>query len=208
MTFYWASSAFEPVFRFANVFKMILLKDILPFLFFYIFVLLAYSHGICIVLSSVPSLAQEYPSLNSVMYELLLVGRGADSRMSSDDIGTEFEKVAIDPLIFKLLFTSYIIVTVVCLLNLIIASMCDSYKKFTETDSPGWRQHSLKMSRNSTASYFIGSKLLQPVFKKLRITEQRVWQERFDVKKKQPCICRIHSECDCVKTGHFFIEID
>ena len=206
MTFYLASSAFEPVFRFASVFKMILLKDIMPFLFFYIFVLLAYSHGIWIVLSSVPSLAQEYPTLTSVMFELLLVGCGADSRMSSDDIGTEFEKVAIDPLVFKLLFTSYIIVTVVCLLNLIIASMCDSYKKFTETVNPGRRQHSLKMSRNTVASYFIGSKLLQPIFKKLKITERRVWEEKINVEKKQPCTCK-YKLCRCVKTGHFFLEM-
>ena len=180
----------------------------MSFLFFYIFVLLAYSHGIYIVLSTVPSLSQEYSTLNNVLFELLLVGCGADSRMSSDDIGSEFEKVGSDPLLFKFLFTSYIIVTMVGLLNLIIASMCDSYKKFTETDNQGWRQHSLKMSRNSIASYFISSKLLQPLCKKLKITEQRVWQERFDVKKKQPCIREIHTKCNCEKTGHFYIEMD
>ena len=223
LTFYWAS-AFEPVFRFISTLKMIILKDIMSFLFFYIFVLLAYSHGIFIILSTVPSLSQEYPTLNNVLFELLLVGCGADSRMSSDDIGSEFEKVGSDPLLFKLLFTSYIIVTMVGLLNLIIASMCDSYKKFTETDNQGWRQHSLKMSRNSIASYFISSKLLHPMFKTLKITEQRVWQERFNVTKKQwctcdknaicncvvtkkqPCTCDKNAICNCVKTGHFLLK--
>ena len=206
LTFYWAS-AFEPVFRFVSALKMIILKDIMSFLFFYIFVLLAYSHGIYIVLSTVPSLSQEYPNLNNVLFELLLVGCGADSRMSSEDIGSEFEKIGDDPLLFKFLFTSYIIVTMVGLLNLIIASMCDSYKKFTETDNQGWRQHSLKMSRNSIVSYFISSKLLHPMFKKLEIIEQRVRQEKFDVGKKQPCTCE-HSECKCVKTGHYLIEMN
>ena len=172
LTFYWAS-AFEPVYRFISALQMIILKDVMSFLFFYIFVLLAYSHGMFIIMSSVPSLSQDYQSLNTVMFELLLVGCGADSRMSSDDIAAEFEKVGIDSMLFKFLFTSYIIVTMVGLLNLIIASMCDSYKKFTETDNQGWRQHSLKMSRNSIASYFIRSKLLHPLFRELTITETR-----------------------------------
>ena len=173
LTFYWAS-AFEPVYRFISALQMIILKDVMSFLFFYIFVLLAYSHGLFIVMSSVPSLSQDYQSLNTVMFELLLVGCGADSRMSSDDIAGEFEKVGIDSMLFKFLFTSYIIVTMVGLLNLIIASMCDSYKKFTETDNQGWRQHSLKLSRNSIASYFISSKILHPLFKKLTIIEKNV----------------------------------
>ena len=105
LTFYWAS-AFEPVYRFISALQMIILKDVMSFLFFHIFVLLAYSHGMFIVMSSVPSLSQDYPSLNTVMFELLLVGCGADSRMSSDDIASEFEKVGIDSMLFKFLFTS------------------------------------------------------------------------------------------------------
>ena len=74
------------------------------------------------------------------------------------------------------------------LLNLIIASMCDSYKKFTETDNQGWRQHSLKMSRKSIASYFISSKLLHPLFERLEIIEKNItfnWE-----------------------TGHYYIEMN
>ena len=72
---------------------------------------------------------------------------------------------------------SYILVTLVGLLNLVIASMVDSYKKFTETDNQGWLQHSLKMTRNSEASYQISSQIFRPLFKRLKIIDGKVREE-------------------------------
>ena len=89
-------------------------------------VLLAYSHGMYIVMSSIPVLSLEHSTIGNVMYEFLLVGYGASSKMSSEDIEKEIEKVGMNLFWFKFLFTSYIIVTLVGLLNFIIASMCDS----------------------------------------------------------------------------------
>ena len=176
LTFYWAS-AFEPVYRFLSALKLIVLKDIMSFLFFYIFVLLAYSYGLFIVMSGIPNLLQEFPTLQEVMFELLLVGCGVDSRMSTDGIGEEFEMAGYNPLFFHFLFTSYIIITLVGLLNLVIASMVDSYQKFSETDNHGWLQHSLKMSHNSMASYAICSLIFQPLYKRLRIIDRHVREE-------------------------------
>ena len=151
----------------------------MSFLFFYIFVLLAYSYGLFIIMSGVPNLLTEFPTLQEVMFELLLVGCGVDSRMSSDTIGKEFDMAGYNPLFFHLLFTSYILVTLVGLLNLVIASMVDSYQKFTETDNQGWLQHSLKMTRNSEASYQISSQIFRPLFKCLKIIDRKVREEIF-----------------------------
>ena len=176
LTFSWAS-AFEPVYRFLSALKLIVLKDIMSFLFFYIFVLLAYSYGLFIVMSGIPNLLQEFPTLQEVMFELLLVGCGVESRMSSESIAEEFEMAGYNSLFFHFLFTSYIIITLVGLLNLVIASMVDSYQKFNETDNHGWLQHSLKMSHNSMASYAICSLIFQPLFKRLRIIDRHVREE-------------------------------
>ena len=176
LTFYWAS-AFEPVYRFLSALKLIVLKDVMSFLFFYIFVLLAYSYGLFIVMSGVPNLLREFPTIQEVMFELLLVGCGVDSRMSSHGIADEFEMVGYNPLFFHFLFTSYIIITLVGLLNLVIASMVDSYQKFSETENHGWLQHSLKMSHNSIASYAICSLIFQPLFKHLRIIDRDIREE-------------------------------
>ena len=171
LSFYW-SSAFEPVYTFISALKVVILKEMMSFLSFYVFILLAYSYGMFIIISSVPSLLQKYPTVANVMFELLLVGCGADPH-NSYDMGAEFKKAGLHRyLLFNTLFTSYIIITMVGLLNLIITSMCESYKKFTQRDNQGWLQHCIKMSHNSTWSYAISSKLLHCLFKK---SKQRVY---------------------------------
>ena len=210
LTFYWAS-AFEPVYRFLSALKLIVLKDVMSFLFFYIFVLLAYSYGLYIVMSGIPNLLREFPTLQEVMFELLLVGCGVDSRMSSDVIAEEFEMAGYNPLFFHFLFTSYIIITLVGLLNLVIASMVDSYQKFNETDNHGWLQHSLKMSHNSVASYAICSLIFQPLFspKFLNIIDRNVREETHKdlISNSGDTDTKGEIELD-FKTGHFIIEMN
>ena len=111
LTFYWAG-AFEPVYRFLRALRFIILKDVISFLFFYIFVLLAFSNAIYAIMTWVPSLMEQYDDVNDVMYELLLVGCGASSRMSSED-ANEFDRLGYSSLMFKILFTSYILITLV-----------------------------------------------------------------------------------------------
>ena len=176
LTFYWAS-AFEPVYRFLSALKQIVLKDVMSFLFFYIFVLLAYSFGLYIIMSGVSTLAQEFPDLTDVMFELLLVGVGVESRMSSNEIAVEFTRAGYNPLFFHFLFTSYIVVTLVGLLNLVIASMVDSYQKFCKTNNHGWLQHSLKMSQNNAASHWLSDVCCGPVSKYLKVIDKYVKEE-------------------------------
>ena len=68
LTAYWGG-AFEPVYRFLRALRSILLKDVISFLFFYIFVLLAFSNAIYAIMTWVPSLMEQYDDLNDVMYE-------------------------------------------------------------------------------------------------------------------------------------------
>ena len=178
-TFYWAG-AFEPVYRFLRALRSIILKDIFSFLFFYILVLLAFSNAIYAIMTWVPSLMEEYNDVNDVMYELLLVGCGASSRMSSEDVAAEYDRLGYNSLMFKILFTTYIFITLVGLLNLIIASMCDTYTSFSRTDHEGYHQHSLIMSHRRSMGYFIASKLIQPSFTYLGIIDKFVEKETGD----------------------------
>ena len=188
LTFYWAG-AFEPVYRFLRALRSIILKDVISFLFFYIFVLLAFSNAIYAIMTWVPSLMEQYTDVDDVMYELLLVGCGASSRMSSEDVANEFDRLGYSSLMFKILFTTYIFITLVGLLNLIIASMCDTYASFSRTDHEGYRQHSLIMSRRSNAGFYIGSEFIQPLFKCCNIIDKLVEKEQDD-------------------SGHYIIKIE
>ena len=194
LTFYWAG-AFEPVYRFLRALRFIILKDIISFLFFYIFVLLAFSNAIYAIMTWVPSLMEQYDDVYDVMYELLLVGCGASSRMSSEDVANEFDRLGYSSLMFKILFTTYIFITLVGLLNLIIASMCDTYASFARTDHEGYRQHSLIMSRRSSAGFFIGSEIIQPLFIRYKIIDKFLEKEKIDSGKEE------------IDTGHHLMKV-
>ena len=165
LSFYWAST-FGPVYIFLSALKQIILKGLIPFMFFYIFVLVAYSFGLHIIMRSVPTLAQEFPDLTHVMFELLLVGFGVDSRISSYDIGNELTSAGYNPLLFHFLFTSYIVVTLMGLLNLVIGSTVDSYQTFC-----------LKMSQNDFMSNSASILIFKPLFEKLKLIDRYVRQE-------------------------------
>ena len=194
LTFYWAG-AFEPVYRFLRALRFIILKDIISFIFFYIFVLLAFSNAIYAIMTWVPSLMEQYDDVDDVMYELLLVGCGASSRMSSEDVANEFDRLGYSSLMFKILFTTYIFITLVGLLNLIIASMCDTDASFTRTDHEGYRQHSLIMSRRSSAGFFIGSEIVQPLFMRYHIIDKFLEKEKIDSGKEE------------IDTGHHLMKV-
>ena len=174
----YLASAFESIYRFLAALKTIVLKDIMSFLFFYIFILLAFSNALFAIMKRVPSLAEDYRGLDDVIFELVLLGVGAESSMSYENIAVEFIDAGYDPFFFKILLTSYIIITLVGLLNLIIASMCDTYSSFALTDHQGWRQHSLKKVHRSSVGYLIGSKLLYPLFKKLGLVDRNVGYDK------------------------------
>ena len=194
LTFYWAG-AFEPVYRFLRALRFIILKDIISFLFLYIFVLLAFSNAIYAIMTWVPSLMEQYDDVNDVMYELLLVGCAASSRMSSEDVASEFDRLGYSSLMFKILFTTYILITLVGLLNLIIASMCDTYASFLRTDHEGYRQHSLILSRRSSAGFFIGPELIQSFFTHYKIIDKFLEKEKIDSGKEE------------IDTGHHLMKI-
>ena len=120
---------------------------------------------------------EEYTDVDDVMYELVLVGCGATSKMSSEDITAEFENIGFSSVMFKTLFSSYIFITLVGLLNLIIASMCDTFSIFARTDHQGWQHHSLLIARRNSAGYFIGTYLLQPLFKRFKLIDRHIVQK-------------------------------
>ncbi len=172
MTFYWASS-FESVYRFVTALHHIILKDVISFLIFYVFVLLAFSSAIYLLFQMVPELSEEYTDLNDVMYELLLLGCTADSRISASDISEKLRAVGRSPLGFHFLFASYIVIIMVLFLNLIIATMTDTYTKLSGTEQNGWRQHSLALSRSFLIN-LISLKILRPMFSYCRITDRNL----------------------------------
>ena len=172
MTFYWAST-FESVYRFITALHHIILKDVISFLIFYVFVLLAFSSAIFLLFQTVPKLSAEYTDLNDVMYELLLLGCTADSRISASDISEKLRAVGRSPVGFHFLFAGYIVIIMVLFLNLIIATMTDTYTKLSSTEQNGWRQYSLALTRSFLIN-LISLRILHPIFSSCRIIDRNL----------------------------------
>ncbi len=184
MTFYWTSS-FEPVYRFTTALHHIILKDVLSFLVFYIFVLLAFSSGMYVLFEMVPELTRQYPTFNTILYALFLKGTFAGSRISPEEVSRILEKAGHSTVMFDFLFTSFVITTRMLFLNMITSTMMSTYRDFVGTTHNGWLQHSLQVN-NSYFLNFIAREILHPIFKKLRLIDRKVNKE---------------------ESGHLYIEI-
>ncbi len=176
MTFYWASS-FEPVYRFLTALYHIILKDIISFVIFYVFVLLSFAAAMYALFQTVPALKAQFHSLNEVMYELLLLGCTAESQISSGDISEKLRSSGHSPLFFHIIFGAYIITIMVLYLNLIIASMVGTYHQLANTEQNGWQKHCLSLSRYFVIN-LIALRVLHPVFKKCHIVARNITHDK------------------------------
>ena len=172
MTFYWASS-FEPVYRFLTALYHIILKDIISFVIFYVFVLISFAAAMYALFQTVPDLQVQFHNLNDVMYELLLLGCTAESRISSGEISKILKSTGHSLFFFQFIFGSYIIAIMVLYLNLIIASMVGTYHQLANTEQNGWQKHCLSLSRYFVIN-LIALKILHPLFEKCGVVARKI----------------------------------
>ncbi len=170
MTFYWTSS-FEPVYRFTTALHHIILKDVLSFMVFYVFVLLAFGSGMYVLFEMVPELSEQYPTFNTILYALFLKGTFAGSRISPEEVSKILDKAGHNTVMFDFLFTSFIITTRMLFLNMITSTMMSTYRDFVGSNQSGWLQHSLRVS-NTYSLNWLARKLLHPIFKKIHVVDR------------------------------------
>ncbi len=212
MTFYWTSS-FEPVYRFTTALHHIILKDVLSFLVFYIFVLLAFASGMFVLFEMVPELTEQYPTFNSILYALFLKGTFAGSRISPEEVSKKLEQAGHSTVMFDFLFTSFIITTRMLFLNMITSTMMSTYRDFVGTTHNGWLQYSLQVN-NSYFLNLIARRILHPIFKMLGLIDRKVHQEENEhyyieiskdyhkLNKLQSVDVKICQACRCSSIDH------
>ena len=178
MTFYWAS-AFEPVYRFLTALKFIILNDILSFLIFYIFVLLAFSGAIYVLFQMSPELSTQFPSYGVILHDMLLLISPAagEAQITAADVRDKLQQASIDPKLFDALFIIYIIVNGWLFIGMITSTMVSTYTDLGKTEQYGWRQHSLKISKASYARNLIADLILHPLFKNMKIVDRNLEHE-------------------------------
>ncbi len=145
--------SFSYVYNFTTIMRYIFLRDLVPFGAFVTIIMTAFAYGIQIQFQKIPEAnlvddGQHYDyskvpkSTATVMFQLLLMGVGMDTELSDVNTVSEiFIESNVNELIIECLLTIYGIITILVLLNLIIALMGSTYEYVREQQGKGWRQH-------------------------------------------------------------------
>ena len=145
---------YAPIYYFISVLKYIFLKNMVPFLLFY--VILTYGFGCAIQLQfqllkeetvaldefrSVSAFGNFLTSAPYVVWELFVMTGGMDTNLKHvQNVGYLFELDRFRSFMIELLLFVYALISTIILLNMLIAAMSATYADVIQKHGRGWRQ--------------------------------------------------------------------
>lgn len=165
---------FRPIHYFWRMIQNMIIKDIMKFLFIYLFVLLAFAFAIHAVIQVSQAVADEYPSPLDTMFLVfnLMIGRGD---LFDNTLSQGFDSVDRNTTYLKVLYLIYIILATILLLNLLIAMMNDSYSAILQRQSVTWRLEAVQLGVDIEKSVPLSSKLFGRLnFQKDLVLDEKV----------------------------------
>ena len=176
MTFYWARS-FEPVYRFTTAFYVMIIKDMISWVLFFILVLLAFSSAFYMIFQTVPDLDPDLPwdHFPFVLYDFLLKGCRFPTKISSEDISEKMNQAGMNTFPFEFLYTIYAIIMGMFFYGMLTSTMIGTYSEFKKTNKNGWRQNSLALNK-SWLTDLIAEHILHPFFRTINITSRTIYR--------------------------------
>ncbi len=139
------SHGFESVHGFTQMLANIFVRDVVRFFFLYMFILLGFGFAFETLIQLSVDLQEEFPDTAIVFQQTFGMMIGAGDLMV-EDIDTRFSNHGYSATYFKFLYLTYALVTVVVLLNLLIAMMSDSYAEVKEREGTSYRVESIAMA--------------------------------------------------------------
>ncbi|XP_041371421.1 uncharacterized protein LOC121384979 [Gigantopelta aegis] len=135
---------FKLIHYFWKMIQHMIIKDVLKFLFVYLFVLLAFSFCVHVLFQVSPALIANYASPLDTMFLFfnLMIGMG---ELFDGSVATSLQAVGRSTLYIKILYIIYMILGTIVLLNLLIAMMNDSYSDILRRRQLGWRIESVQL---------------------------------------------------------------
>ncbi len=141
------SHGFEAVHGFTQMLSNIFVRDVVRFFFLYMYILLAFGFAFEALIQLSGDLQAEFPDTGRVFQQTFGMMIGAGDLMV-EDIEVKFSKNGYNAAYYKFLYLTYALVTVVVLLNLLIAMMSDSYTEVKEREGTSYRVESIAMAIN------------------------------------------------------------
>ena len=163
--------AYSPIFNFISVLKFIFVKNMVPFLLFYVILSIAFGCAIQLQFQllreetakleefgSISTFGNFFASVPHVMWELFIMTEGMDTNLRHiQNVGYLFELDKYRSFIIELLIFIYGLISTIILLNMLIAAMNTTYSDVITKQGKGWRQYQVQNQLTSAKFQFLQS---------------------------------------------------
>ena len=148
--------AYSPIYNFVTILKYIFVKDMVPFLLFYVVLSIAFG---CAIQLQFQLLSEEtfeehgttwlvkfITSSPHVVWELFILAAGMDTDIKNiQSVGHMFTVNKYKTFYVELLLLLYGLASIVILLNMLIAAMNTTYSNVIDKQGKGWRQFQVSL---------------------------------------------------------------
>ncbi|RUS84140.1 hypothetical protein EGW08_008114 [Elysia chlorotica] len=136
-------------FKFMNYFwrliKIMVMRDVVKFLFVFLFVLLGFGFAFHVFFQASTSVVKLYPTPADTLFLMFNMLIGQDYVFETGDVEAGMSAADRSTLFLKILYVLYMILGTIVLLNLLIAMMNDSYHKTLKKQKVVWRIESVQL---------------------------------------------------------------
>ena len=147
---------YSPIYNFLSTLKFIIIKDMLPFVLFHIVITVAFSCAIQLqfqlLTADTISQAEDargfhgfFTKSGTVLYELIILTTGMDTDLKHvQNVADLFHEDRQNSMYVEALLIMYGIISVIILLNMLIAMMGTTLSTVVEQHGTGWRQYQVR----------------------------------------------------------------
>ena len=147
---------YSPIYNFLSTLKFIIIKDMLPFVLFHIVITVAFSCTIQLqfqlLTADTISQAEDargfhgfFTKSGTVLYELVILTTGMDTDLKHvQNVADLFHEDRQNSMYVEALLIMYGIISVIILLNMLIAMMGTTLSTVVEQHGTGWRQYQVR----------------------------------------------------------------
>ncbi|KAK3759907.1 hypothetical protein RRG08_044480 [Elysia crispata] len=136
-------------FKFMNYFwrliKIMVMRDVVKFLFVFLFVLLGFGFAFHVFFQASATVVNLYPSPADTLFLMFNMLIGQDYVFETGEVEAGMSAADRSTLFLKILYVMYMVLGTIVLLNLLIAMMNDSYHKTLKKQKVVWRIESVQL---------------------------------------------------------------
>ncbi len=145
---------YGPTFHVISTLKLLVINDMIPFLFFYLIITLAFACAVQVQFQlfhlgsfspNTHDLIHHLQTLGTVFFELLVVTVGLDTDLKHiQGVTDSFGESPLNVTVMQVLLTTYCVLSALILLNMLIAMMGTTMDRVTQDEGLIWKQHQVR----------------------------------------------------------------